>query len=278
MHTSAAQLSDYLSKKRPSSSLNQWTERVDTQWKALLLYKNWWLIYLDYFKLLKKPITRLRLRNGTQYDIRSGSTDRGVVNEIWIRRDYSPDGFAIRPTDTVVDIGAQIGSFTVMAGTIAKAGRVISFEPTSLNFPFLKKNVELNRLSNVHVYKKAVASQNGTAEMTLSDTNSGGHSLLTEFTPSGQKETVETISLPSIFSQEKVRVINFLKLDCEGAEYDILYNCPDDTLNHIEKMAMEYHQIDENTRNGAALKGFLEQKGWTVWIHRSLIYALNPAF
>ena len=64
-------------------------------------------------------------------------------------------------------------------------------------------------------------------------------------------------------NREKINSIDFLKLDCEGAEYEILFKCPDKILNRIKIISMEYHEIDKK-RNKKTLIRFLKSKGFKV--------------
>ena len=268
------QLDAYVKRPGPESRWQQLMTRLETQVYVIIYYRNWLTNFLDYFKMIKTPTVLYRFRNGLKYRIRPGTTDRGVLNEIWIRRDYSPNGIDINPTDIVVDIGGQIGTFTVMAAWKANKGHVYTFEPTSLNFPMLQENVAINNLTNVTLYKKAVSDTNGIAYMHLSSDNTGGHSLSWKTDEKQQKEAVPTITLATLMEDNEIDHIDFLKMDCEGAEYDIFYTAPLDVLGRIRKIAIEYHMVDD-ARNGEMLKRFLEEHGFKAWIHRSLLYALN---
>jgi FkbM family methyltransferase len=244
-----------------------------------LLYRNWWTVFADYLKLHESPLVTYRLNNGLQYTLRPGTTDRGIINETWIRRDYSPDGFGINPTDTILDIGGHIGAFTVWASKQARQGRIITVEPTKSNFALLQQNVQDNRLTNVTLVKRAVAAQTGTAQLALASQNTGGHSFTVGLFESDVQsfETVETTTLASILADYGIERVNFLKIDCEGAEYEIFFTASHDILRRIDKIAMEFHELDAE-RNGLKMKEFLEKTGlFRVWINRSLLYALNVA-
>ncbi len=120
---------------------------------------------------------------------------------------------------TVVDIGANIGLYTVIAAK--KAGKVFSFEPESENIALLNKNVRENGLANVQTFQKAVADTEGTQEFFISNNNKGSHSL---FTPPDtfEKGTVETISLDAWAAQNHIDNIDLIKIDVQGAEFLVL--------------------------------------------------------
>jgi FkbM family methyltransferase len=84
----------------------------------------------------------------------------------------------VRPGDTVFDIGAHIGFYTLLlARLVGPAGKVLAFEPDPANFALLQQNVVLNRYANVALYNLALSSQAGSAALFLSGDNAGEHRL-----------------------------------------------------------------------------------------------------
>jgi len=79
------------------------------------------------------------------------------MDQMWLYREYLPDWDWIRKTDVVIDIGAYVGTFSVLAAWLAPRGRVFAFEPNPENFGFLSKNVQANGLDNLVPYHLAVA-------------------------------------------------------------------------------------------------------------------------
>ena len=86
------------------------------------------------------------------------------------------------------------------------------------------------------------------------------------FGQSGDKDVirVECESLAGIMESFSLDFIDILKLDCEGAEYDILYNTPDVILNKIGSIAMETHQGNSKGESRADLESFLAEKGFNT--------------
>jgi len=229
--------------------------------------KNWPIFLLDatsclgFVKVIKNNYITYELKNNIKYKIRASSADNLVIWEVNLLRQYDRKGFEIKETDTIVDIGAHIGIFSVWAAKFAKKGKVYSFEPFQENFQLLKHNIELNNIKNIETFNLAIAKKEGKMNLFIS-TNTGGHSIYN--LPGHTKEIgIQTITLDKIIDQKNIKNIDFLKMDCEGAEYDILFNCKDKTLSTIKKISMEYHNIDEKF-NIKALKNFLESKNFIV--------------
>jgi FkbM family methyltransferase len=126
----------------------------------------------------------------------------------------------LRPGDTFVDVGANVGWFTLIAAkAVGPTGRVIAFEPEPRNFNLLRRNVEANGFRNVTLERKAVSDETGTIRLNLSSTNEN-HSIAVLADQRGFVE-VDAVRLDDYLSRYD-RAINFIKIDTEGAEGRIL--------------------------------------------------------
>jgi FkbM family methyltransferase len=239
-------------------------------------FRNWPTHLLDYFKLLPPGQIRYRMRNGASFQVRARTLDSMVLREIWIRDDYTPKGFEISQDAIVLDVGGHVGAFAVRAARMAPKGKVYVFEPTSENFSLLRQNIELNHASNVTTFNLALLGHAGSRQMALCD-DQVSHSLFGG-SPNRKRVEVQGISLSDFMKQEKLSRIDFMKMDCEGAEFEILFECPDEVLARIGKLAAELHDLDEK-RNRKTLAEFLRSKGFQVIPdpHKDhMIYAKRP--
>ena len=73
---------------------------------------------------------------------------------------------------------------------------------------------------------------------------------------------VTCLTLGQVMDENGINKCDLLKMDCEGAEYDILYNCPPEYLQRIDQIAMEVHRGEKATQNIAALEAFFRQQGF----------------
>src|SRR5688572_25562845 len=88
-----------------------------------------------------------------------------------------------------------------------------------------------------------------------------------------QPITVWTTTLADIFRDHGIDRCDLLKLDCEGAEYRILYSAPRDVLDRIDHIILEYHHFSqEEGANPSALRTFLEGRGFVVRDHRKHMF------
>ena len=119
--------------------------------------------------------------------------------------------------DIVVDIGANIGYYTLLAARIVgEHGKVYAFEPDPTNCGVLTGNVKLNGFYNVEIIPKAVSDRKGQLELYLDEKNAGAHSI---YRPKKVKRSVvvDSITLDEYF-QGREHPVNIVKMDIEGAE------------------------------------------------------------
>jgi len=117
----------------------------------------------------------------------------------------------------VVDIGANIGYFTLIAANLVGAkGKVFAFEPDSDNYALLIKNIEINGYQNVIPVQKAISNKTGTTDLFLYEQNKGQHTL---YKPSSYWKSIEieAITLDDYFAEQQDS-IDVIKMDIQGAE------------------------------------------------------------
>jgi FkbM family methyltransferase len=170
---------------------------------------------------------------------------------------------------TVIDIGAHIGYYTLLlAKCVGPAGRVISFEPLPVNLTLLRQNVQLNDLQHVQVKAQAVFSRNEELTITVPDhaPNSGEASVLPV---EGAKQfRVPATTLDSFCSGTGCRP-DFLKMDVEGAEYDVLLGAKETIAQSRPKMLIELHHFDGNLARHPVPELLVSWDYEIQWIDRS---------
>lgn len=150
-----------------------------------------------------------------------------LVEGVWEPEETSFVQQSLKPGMVFVDLGANIGYYTVIAsGLVGSTGRVFAFEPEPRNFALLQKNIEINGCRNVVAENKAVAASPQRALLHLSRSNFGDHRTHEPRSePSAKPEekrlaiNIEAISLDHYFKDGPTR-LDFLKMDIQGTEYD----------------------------------------------------------
>lgn len=167
-----------------------------------------------------------------------GATDVWSVKETWLDRFYERYGFTIEPGWTVVDIGAGIGEFTLLA---ASAGaRAVAFEPSPASFSLLRRNLEANGAGNVVATHAAVTGRTGTTRIAVEG------DPLTARAGEGSGVQVRALSLQDALAEVSMRAVDMLKIDCEGAEYDILMAATPALFARVRRIVMEVHDLDDD--------------------------------
>jgi FkbM family methyltransferase len=168
-----------------------------------------------------------------------------------IRRDYLAGGVSIGPGDTVLDVGANIGSFAVLAGSlVAPAGRVLAFEPVAETFARLEGNVRLNGLDNVECRRAAVDARDGTMTLNIGLKSAMASAHLGVEDGDVRSQEVPSVTLGRVLDEHKVDRVRLLKLDCEGSEHGIFETMTPELAARIDQVAMEFHPVAGKTPGG----------------------------
>lgn len=208
-----------------------------------------------------------KVNDKVKYELRVNTLDKFIVWEIWNLKEYTDRNFSIKTTDTIVDIGAQIGVFSVFAASQAEKGAVYAFEPNKENYRVLLKNRRLNGLQNLFVSKSAVTGKRGLHEFFLSKNISGGHSFFPTESSKTSSYKVSAITLEEIVN--RTGAIDYLKIDTEGSEYEILLRTPPQVLSKIKKVVVEYHDYLNHEHNFFEIVDYLKKNRFKVKVEGS---------
>jgi len=245
-------------------------DKMINAFRIIMGVENWDEYARWYLKMPQKD-DFIKLRNGIKQKIRKDDEmDRWVINEIWIHEIYSPSGFEIKESDTVIDIGGHIGTFSMFAAMHAKNGKIFTFEPFPENYGVLKENIALNKFTNVEMINLGVSSEKCIRRIYINEKGSCCNSMYVE---NENFIDVKCITLEDIFNDYKIEKCNFLKIDCEGEEYEIIFATPDEIFEKIDKISLEYHDEFVKKYNVGMLKEFLEKKGYRITVKQPMLYA-----
>ena len=255
-------------------SLRKYSYYLASIFKLLIDIVEWRLVLRVFLNLPapEKKIIRLR-KTGLRFQVR-GSMDIWSIKETFLDRFYEQFGVPIQDNWVIVDIGAGIGEYTLFAAAGHLGNAVHAYEPFPESFSLLKANLGLNQVDGVKVFAEAVGGQSGTAVLDLTS----GEPL--QFSTEAQKDSPDALHVPTITLEQALARIgkrcNLLKLDCEGAEYAILFNAPEAALAAIDHIVLEYHD-GVTAYSHRDLAEFLRAKGFTVetaqnYVHSELGY------
>jgi FkbM family methyltransferase len=214
--------------------------------QAVLVFDNWPMLVLGrlfdrragFVVYRKRGIEILIDHNGGDCN---GTRDC-IVSDMY--RKYLPSFFLNGPV-AVLDLGANGGGFPLMlriAGVVL--ARAVCVEMNPLTYQRLAVNLATNLGSSAIAINAAVCAMPEDSEILLAPSRGGaGESIYTrQAEPKGPHVSVGTTTLPLLCDRYfKDEFVDILKIDIEGAEYEVLYSCPDNVLVKIKYLLIEFH-------------------------------------
>lgn len=239
---------------------------------ALKHLKNWGS-FIFHYALGLTPQSAYRFRNGASVQI-ARALDHVPLIEVFLRQDYGK----IADKAVVLDLGANIGAFSIYAATTARSVQVYAYEPFPAFFELLQRNIRQNRLEEtVRCFNLAVASDASNRDLQTQGADLFFPRLRRETNAAAappQFRTVLCTTLSDILRVNALATVDLLKMDCEGSEYEILYSTPASIFSRIKELRIEYHNLSAPEENVQNLKRFLNASGYTV-IHEKPISETN---
>ena len=164
--------------------------------------------------------------------------------------DYEKENFSLINTvvnkdDVVIDIGAHIGLMAVVLGKrVGENGKVYSFEPTPYSFTVLKETIKLNKLEKtVSPVNMAVAATSGSIEFNANKEDVSNSIVSYGYNSGHKKITVTTTSIDDFVKQQQLSRLNFIKIDAEGVELDVLKGAKETLRQFDLKMILALHPL-----------------------------------
>lgn len=159
---------------------------------------------------------------------------------------YETENVIIEEGDIVIDVGANMGLFTLFSTIKRNASVVYAFEPIMTTFELLDSNVRLNGVSDkVKIINKGLGDIEDTFQMSISNGNIGANSMI--FNRDGNKhESVSITTLDTFIENESIQQVDFIKVDIEGAERLFLEGAQRTLAKFQPKLSIcTYHLIDD---------------------------------
>ena len=170
----------------------------------------------------------------------------------------------------IIDCGANIGCTTQYFRDFAK--QIYSIEPSTEHFDALTKNKEFNNWDNVSIHKVALSGEDGERYLGLNEINHTMHSLMPQEGEEMAKragwtsgERVRTMTLDTFLKENNIEHVDFMKLDCEGVEDEILrHPTAKNALEKIDSILIEMHHA-----NFPELVRYLQELGYSARKYQS---------
>lgn len=189
--------------------------------------------------------------------------------------------FSVEKDDVVIDAGANIGVFSLLASSLVKNnGEVICIEPDPQNIKFIKLNKEINKKDNIKIIEKAVWREKTLLEFNISRLNPTASSIYIDSNNRLQSEnikveteTIDNIVIPYINNNRNI----FLKMDIEGAEIEAIKSMKKILVyKKIKGVIAAYHKIKDDggrvMRADSIIEPILKENGFKTTNEKGLIY------
>jgi FkbM family methyltransferase len=180
-----------------------------------------------------------------EFHLRNGHTielyDWNDLTTIWVV--LFGDEYRVGEDDRIiVDLGANIGAFTVMAAAAAPRATIYAVEPFPANFSRLQACISRNSLADrVRCRQLAIAGRDGVVTMDGAPEIPSHSRMIVSQDKAASPITTQGVSLATFFEQERLTEIDYLKMDIEGAEFDVIQHAPVATLRQAKVIGVEVH-------------------------------------
>lgn len=210
-------------------------------------------------------------RRVLKLDLRA-EADESVFREIFLDRDYMVvDDIIKGASSAVLDIGAHIGLFSMYVRCLNDNVKIFAYEPDSENFAAMKKHFAENHIRDIFPKNTAVAAKDGETVLFLSE-DSHNHSIFNFFEKETKHVKVPAVSMNKIFERDFARqgvdFCDLVKMDCEGAEFEILVSMGPDLFKKTGAFYIEYHEYSEGKKKEDLVK-ILQKHGFKTRVSGS---------
>jgi FkbM family methyltransferase len=204
-----------------------------------------------------KAQLKMQVHTGTDAHISTAIAQRGIWEPAETRFIIN----TLKPGDSLVDVGANIGYFTLIGSALVGTyGKVFAFEPDPDNYAILATNIESNHCANVQLFEAALSNQTSQGKLFLSETNMGDHTIYS--LDDGRASTDISLVNGAELFRDRSEKIDFLKIDTQGSEFQVIeglvtsleYSLPD----LVMLLEFSPNSIIKTGATGTALLDLLE--------------------
>ncbi len=237
-------------------------QKLHGKTRSLLKYREifstWWIAALArYCGGFLGRERLIRLRDGRCFFMRPAS-DQIAMGELFIAETYRAC-CADKGVKLVWDVGGNIGLFVIWAAPFFKDARFESFEPCAPTFDLLKRNQAGNPTISWRVHQYGLSSRNEICEGYVPR---GMYGSVSRYLTNGALVSLPMKNVTEVWTAAGAPVIDLIKIDCEGGEYDIIEAMSDAMLKSIRTILMELHSV--KGKDPASLVKRLESCGFSL--------------
>jgi FkbM family methyltransferase len=172
----------------------------------------------------------------------------------------------------IVDIGANAGFFDILILSKNPCAKVYAYEPLPSNVAQVKEAINNNPVlkNALEIFQYGITGL-PQQSITLYTEDTTENSVVASVFSAFDSRNTRTISVPAktltnVLNENNLMQVDLLKIDCEGSEYDIIYNTAPAILQRCRIMSVETHEIDLEKNNVHSLRPYLESLGYRTTV------------
>lgn len=220
-------------------------------------FKDWPTMFV-LMRKLGPGLGTVRTRDGITFRLRETRWDARILREMYVDQPYT---FALGPMPVVVDAGAFIGDFSLLAA-VRWGATVHAYEPIKEQHERLLDHIALNGMEDrVIAHYEAVGAETGTLNLNVTTSGQDVHASSAWY-GEAEHRSVPCTALNDIVAG--LGTVDLLKIDVEGGEYEIIARTSIDGLRNVRNIVAEWHRIDGYEPLLEAMVGKLTRAGFAV--------------
>ena len=179
-------------------------------------------------------------------------------------------GTVLKEGMTCLDVGSNIGYYVCLENKIVgKNGRIIAIEPSPINFKYLQKNVNLQNSTNIEVFNFACGKEDGKIDFLVSNRSNWSRVASDDLIDAPPDAILETVSLPikkldSFIDEQNIPKIDFVRMDVEGYEVNILDGMTEILRKFKPQLQIEVHLFILGVESTRKLLEFFKTLGYAI--------------
>lgn len=224
---------------------------------ALGVLANPWMLFFDKARFVKKPRYKTKpdsQRGSVMLFTRGGTTDVNDAVVVLSGKEYPPEliglGSSFQKNDSpvILDCGGHIGSFTLLVKSLVPNAQITAMEPVPDNQKLFIENITLNNFQGITLVPFALYGQSGTFYIDLAGKQFDAVNVTSVKPQHSEYITINALTLDEVVSQNHLEKIDLLKMDIEGAEYNIFTHSLEALSKHVARLIMEFHPAGDTAK------------------------------
>jgi len=215
-----------------------------------------------------------------KYEFQTIENDKGISTELQIYESHEPLTTHLMINElkqdmVCIDLGSNIGYYAVIeSNMIGKSGKIFAIEPSPINFPILKLNLENQKKNNFLTYNIAIGDKNEEMEFIISSKSNWSKIRMNneKINPEDKIIKIPVKTLDSFVKENNITKIDLLRMDVEGFEYNIILGANNVLEKYKPKIFVEIHKMYLGKEKTSEIFNELKNKGYEIKYYIPRIY------